>query len=148
VWDVPWSYRKAWVDWTLGYSTTLIGQNGNPFLTRSIPAQVPVPGYQHLYAAEVESTQLAGVMKPAGFVAYNGDGSLNPTAWAPWLAYQDPSTGKDGLIRYAVRYRPRPYEILDDAAVAAIANTQGELERFVEWVPKGAVQALPLPTGS
>lgn len=153
--DVPWSGRKQWIDFMLGYSTSLQLPGQNPTITRTIPFQVPVPTYEHLFATEVESTQLAGTLAPAAFLCHKGNGAIQLAAdgnavWTPWLAIADPSTGGDGLIRYGVRFRSYPYEILDDATAAATAQANGttaELCRYVERHPKGAVQALPLPTG-
>ncbi len=158
---VPWSERKTFVDWILGYSTSIpIPGSTQTLLTRQIPYQCPEVGYEHLYANECNLIEPQGVFGQAGIVpndpngqpilvAQQGGGQVAGVAdWPAW--YSDKVAGSsDGTAEYEVVFRPMPgsLAVRTDAQVAAIQNGQGELERYVEREKRSSLQGLPIPGG-
>lgn len=138
VFDVPCGGRKIAVDYWLGYSyATAIA--GNYRISRTLPEQHPK--YPWLYATDarfIEPQNLAITQDP--FSVTDG-GTIVP------MIYYVEKVGQafnEGAVRYAVTYRPLPYEILTDNE--ADATGVDELARYVERSFSFTVQAQPIPT--
>lgn len=148
----PWKTRKGWIDEMLGYSTTVVVA-GTPTLLRTIPAQCPELGYEHLYCAEVSLAETQGIFARAAIVPNDNlgnplvrdDGGPFFADWPAWYAQQGINNGS-GWAEYDVTFRSRPYEVRTDEENATM--TQGELERYVERRTRASVKGTPLPAGT
>jgi hypothetical protein len=148
-------------------------QPASPSLIRVIPDQVPEVGYQHLYASDIELVEAAGAWTVDSQIFATNDGLpddiLNPVLVAggggapggpvigangrpvpaPMIFYFDNTRGGQspgGVVTYKVTYRPRMYEVRDEAGMAALpAGNQGELERYVEFERQSSIQGITIP---
>jgi hypothetical protein len=148
--DVQWGYNKAFIDYMLGYSTTVL-KGTTPFLSRKLPHQHP--RFPWLYATSCAMVHAMGAItndprctltNPDGSFVQNEDGS---PYIAPMIYYfaNDPNNYADGLARYEVTYRPRDYELREDSE---IGNPFDELNRYVTRDSVYAISSLPVPSTS
>lgn len=154
VFNGPWGQRKTFVDWLLGYSTTIVdpvSPNTAHLLSRVIPAQHPE--YPWIYATEVEELTGVGAWTHSNQVflqAADGNPVLQPFPGAgvlpvplPMIHYYDSSTHDDShSCTMRVTYRHRDYEVRADAD--AWAQPTKELSRYVSRFFQPAIQSLPL----
>lgn len=162
VWRVfngPWADYKAFVDWLLGYSTTIPDpfNPGGLLLSRTPPHQHPK--FPWMFAWEVEELTGVGAWRddPSvhiwdanGFALQGGDPldvfGPHPPIENPIIAYFNTSgaLGAQGenCCNVRVRYTHRDYEIRNDAA--AWQQPTRELSRYVSRFFKPAIIHLPL----
>lgn len=142
-WRVPWTARHAFREWAKGYSAIGRDANGNLKLSRTIPAQHPEKPW--LFCVECEVTNGAGALMPSQVAAPVPPGS--PPILVPFLTFREEVIGAgsygDGFALMKCVYRDRPYDIFDDATIAAM-NT-GEIGRYVIREPRFSLKGMELP---
>jgi hypothetical protein len=154
VWNGPWLGRKAFVDWLLGYSTTVADVSMDPEnttykLSRTLPAQHPE--YPWLFASEVEDLSGVGAWDEIAWLCRdrNGDpildenGEIGDFVFAPSIRYYDSSSMSSAhSCTLRVVYRHRDYELREDAD--AWERDEGELSRYVSRFFRVAILHLQL----
>lgn len=147
-----WGERKACIDWLLGYSYSTVDPNDGNYglLTRVSPAQDPECPW--LYVTDVEEEGGGAICDNPNVFAVDEFGE--PTGEGeglvplPAIAYYDRGSGQDDLTCHlTATFRPLPYQVRDNAEMAAI-NKTSELERWVEREFTHAMSEISLPPGA
>lgn len=174
--DCPWSIHHAWMEWMLGYATTLpvpkqagggagvlvagfpFGgaalQNNLPqyYLSRAIPYACPVTGKEHLYCIHVEGSDPKGIVLPDPNVfEHDALGNIgNPPVADLWPMFVEQNTNADGILPCVATFSALEYEVRTDTEINQLnGQTQaGEMDRYVSVEPRAALQSLPLPGSS
>ena len=155
VFGVPWTCRKAWVDWCLGYTDTALvpitgvlggGQQVvQPVMLRTIPSQHPE--FPWLYASSCKRVKAS-----EGGVIYQRK-DLPVIAYAEkdfrfqGLANVPQNLAVDGWAFYEVTYTdPKYFVLTDDQVIAQSAGPiQGEIGRYVQRTYNYSVKSLAMP---
>lgn len=110
-----------------GFPAAVLGdvQRAGGRLQRSLP--MPIPGRDHLFAVECNLK--------------NGHGAFEADPGTGVIKFLDKVNDLEGFAEWEVVFRPLPFDVLSDAAVAGV----GEIGRWVvrEWHGGSEVYTLP-----
>ncbi len=165
--SVPWTARKPWVDWVLGYALSVPAPARDPgqppplsagVLKRTIPLQHPE--FPWLYASKVKlvrgskawvQSEYSNPIDGGGVTIRklddDGDNELPPL---PMISFIDNQGTRhlDGRAIYQVTFRPtKNYEVRTDEEAAQYVVGKPmppEGSRFVEWILTYSIMAVQI----
>ena len=155
-WIVERSYQCQWSDvaaamqWLRGYSRASPGGGG---ISRITPAQDPYRPYLYCTDAQLVEPEGAPLQDPGTTFSVTeintetgeeeeATNYIPATVWAE----KQGNVFSDGMAKLKATFRTVPYVVRSDLQMAnsADAQFQGELCRYVERVPRYAIQGIPL----
>jgi hypothetical protein len=140
--ECQWSEAAASIIWLRGFS-----YNGAGGLRRTPPAQDPYRPWLYCTKAELVDPQGVPLQDPGMQILGIGGNTIIPAT-----VYAEKSHGagvdvfSDGMAKIRAQFRSLPYVVRNDTQQALLSaeEEEGELGRYVERVPKYAIQGIPL----
>ncbi len=161
--NVPWSQHHAWMEWMLGYATTLPvpkqagGGDGEllpgfPFggavlqnnvteyyLSRAIPYACPVTGKEHLYCTHIEGNDPKGiVLADPNVFMHDAFGNVAKDANGVgipdlWPMFVEQGTNDDGILPCVATFSALDYEVRTDLETSVL-NQQTQAGEMERYV--------------